>query len=81
MLLKKILMKEIQEIAKKAEAYLKETGIGDKAFFGPEPEFFVFDDVRIKNDMNETGFKIDSSKVLTTLEKNMKMAIWVQAWN
>jgi len=47
-------------IAKKAEAYLKSTGIGDKAYFGPEPEFFVFDDVRYKNDMNETSFKIDS---------------------
>ena len=49
-------------IAKKAEAYLKKSGIGDKAFFGPEPEFFVFDDVRIKNDMNECGFKIDSKE-------------------
>ncbi len=47
-------------IAKKAETYLKSTGIGDKAYFGPEPEFFVFDDVRYKNDMNETSFKIDS---------------------
>ena len=64
-------------IAKKAEAYLKETGIGDKAFFGPEPEFFVFDDVRIKNDMNETGFKIDSSEGPYNSGKNMKMAIWV----
>ena len=45
-------------VAKKAEEYLKTSGIGDKAFFGPEPEFFVFDDVRIKNDMNECGFKI-----------------------
>jgi len=48
--------------AKKAEAYLKSSGIGDKAFFGPEAEFFVFDDVRFKNDMNETGFKIDSKE-------------------
>ena len=48
--------------AKKAEAYLKKSGIGDKANFGPEAEFFVFDDVRYKNDMNETGFIIDSSE-------------------
>ena len=48
--------------AKKAEAYLKKSGIGDKAYFGPEPEFFVFDDVRYKNDMNETSFSIDSSE-------------------
>ena len=50
-------------IAKKAEAYLKKTGIGDKAYFGPEPEFFVFDDVKIKNDMNETSFSIDLSLI------------------
>jgi glutamine synthetase len=49
-------------IAKKAEAYLKQTGIGDKAYFGPEPEFFVFDDVRYKNEMNETSFMIDSKE-------------------
>ena len=48
--------------AKKAEKYLKDSGIGDKAYFGPEPEFFVFDDVRFKNDMNETSFSIDSSE-------------------
>ena len=47
-------------IAKKAEAYLKSTGIGDTAFFGPEAEFFVFDDVRFKADPYNTGFTIDS---------------------
>ena len=42
-------------IAKKAEAYLKSTGIGDVAYFGPEAEFFVFDDVRYKADPYNTG--------------------------
>ena len=46
--------------AKKAEEYLKKTKIGDKAYFGPEPEFFVFDDVRFTNEMNKTGFEVDS---------------------
>ncbi|MDB2442052.1 type I glutamate--ammonia ligase [Candidatus Pelagibacter bacterium] len=48
--------------AKKAEEYLKSSGVGDKAFFGPEPEFFVFDDVRISNDPNNTGFVLDSKE-------------------
>ena len=47
-------------IAKKAEAYLKTTGIGDTAYFGPEAEFFVFDDVRFKADPYNTGFVLDS---------------------
>ncbi len=46
--------------AKKAEAYLKQSGIGDAAFFGPEAEFFIFDDVRYTTDQNLTGFSIDS---------------------
>jgi len=46
--------------AKAAETYLKSTGIGDTAYFGPEAEFFVFDDVRYKVEMNETSFAIDS---------------------
>ncbi len=49
--------------AKKAEAYLKASGIGDTAFFGPEPEFFVFDDVRYKADPYNTGFKLDSTEL------------------
>ena len=62
-------MKEIQGELQKKQRNIKKTGIGDKSYFGPEPEFFVFDDVRFKNDMNETSFSIDSLKDLTTLEK------------
>ncbi len=47
-------------IAQKAEAYLKSSGIGDTAFFGPEPECFVFDDVRFASGQNESFYSIDS---------------------
>ncbi len=49
-------------IAKRAEAYLKSTGVGDTAFFGPEAEFFVFDDVRWGADMKGAFYEIDSSE-------------------
>lgn len=51
-----------RNIAQKAEAYLKSTGIGDTAFFGPEPEFFVFDDVRYQNDTNQAFYTVDSEE-------------------
>jgi glutamine synthetase len=48
--------------AKRAIAYLRSTGIADNAFFGPENEFFVFDDVRWSTQMHKTSFQIGSSE-------------------
>jgi glutamine synthetase len=50
-------------IAKKAEAFLKSTGIGDTVYVGPEAEFFVFDDVKFMADPYNTGFKLDASEL------------------
>lgn len=49
-----------RNIAKKAVAYLKSTGIGDMAFFGPELEFFIFDDVRYDQTSNSGYYFVDS---------------------
>ncbi|MCU7920096.1 MAG: glutamate--ammonia ligase [Candidatus Thiodiazotropha sp. (ex Dulcina madagascariensis)] len=51
-----------RSVAKRAEAYLASTGIADAAFFGPEPEFFVLDDVRWSVDMSGSMVKIDSEE-------------------
>jgi len=49
-----------RNIAKKAEAYLKASGIGDTAFIGPEAEFFIFDNIRFESNRNSAFYEIDS---------------------
>jgi glutamine synthetase len=51
-----------RSIAKRGEAYLKSTGIGDTAYFGPEPEFFVFDSVTWKIDMSGASARVQTSE-------------------
>jgi len=52
-----------RSIAKKAEAFMLSQGIGDAVYFGPEAEFFIFDDVKFSTDMYKVGFQVDSSEL------------------
>ena len=54
--------KDPRSIARKAEGYLKESGIADTAYFGPENEFFIFDDVRFEDKAGSSSFAIDSTE-------------------
>jgi len=53
-------MRDPRSLAGRAEAYLRSTGIADTAFFGPEPEFFLFDDARWEVRMNSASYSLDS---------------------
>ena len=54
-----------RSIARKAEAYAASAGVGDAVYFGPEAEFFVFDDVRYRADPYNTGFVLDCTEFPT----------------
>ncbi len=59
--------------AKKAEAYVKAAGVGDTVFFGPEAEFFVFDDVRWSIEPHNTGYSFDSTELPINTGKEYPM--------
>jgi len=58
-----------RSVAKRALAYLRSTGIADDVFFGPEPEFFLFDDVKYKTDMSGSMYKIDAEEASWNSDK------------
>jgi glutamine synthetase len=58
-----------RSIAKKAEQYIQTAGVGDKVFFGPEAEFFVFDDVRFTVEMNKVSYEFTSDEGPYTSDK------------
>ena len=59
-----------RSIARRAEEYLKSTGIGDTAYFGPEPEFFVFDEVKWSIDMSGVSHEIVAEEAAWSTNKD-----------
>jgi len=59
-----------RSIALRAEAYMRSTGIADSALFGPEPEFFVFDDVKWHAEMSGVGYQINSEEAAWSSSKS-----------
>jgi glutamine synthetase, type I len=61
-----------RSLAKRAEAYLKSTGLGDVAYFGPEPEFFIFDAVEWKVDMSGSYCKVFSEEAAWSTDEKFE---------
>ncbi|WP_199609708.1 glutamate--ammonia ligase [Flocculibacter collagenilyticus] len=59
-----------RSVAKRAEDYMRSEGIADTVLVGPEPEFFVFDDVKFKTDMSGSSYKIDSAESAWNSDKH-----------
>lgn len=61
-----------RSVAKRAEAHLKDSGIADVAYFGPEPEFFILDDVRWDISMNGAYYAVDSNEAAWNSGKSIE---------
>jgi len=62
-------VRDPRSTAKRAESYLKSSGVGDTVYVGPEPEFFMFDDVRFENGYDRSGYVIDDVELPTNSGK------------
>lgn len=62
-----------RSIAKKAEAYMASVGVGDTVYFGPEAEFFIFDDVRFSTEPQKTGFRLDCTELPSNTDTEYEM--------
>ena len=62
-----------RSIAIRAENYMRSTGVADQAFFGPEPEFFLFDDVRFDVSMNRASFAVDDIEAAWNTNKKYEV--------
>jgi glutamine synthetase len=62
-----------RSIAKKALSFMGSLGIGDTVYFGPEAEFFIFDDVKFSSDMYQVGFKVDSTELPSNSNTSYEM--------
>lgn len=65
-----------RQVAAKAEAYLKSTGIADTAFFAPEAEFYIFDDVRFETKQNKSFYEIDSIEAAWNTSRKEDGGTW-----
>ncbi len=70
-----------RSIAKKALTHLQSTGVADTAYFGPEAEFFVFDDVRYSVEMNKVSFELDSEEAPWSSGKMLDEGNWAHRPN
>jgi glutamine synthetase len=70
-----------RSIAKRALTHLQSTGIADTAYFGPEAEFFVFDDVRYSVEMNKVSFELDSEEAPWSSGKMLEEGNWAHRPN